>query len=140
MKQDDKNCKILIPFLSPVLPTRLQVCFIFLLFKVDDGSYDIFEECTAPVRIGTREIEFMLWDLSGNSHEFYHAICELLIEEIRGSIFCNVRPETRKKPKFLLTDVSSLKVIYFYCYCIVLFRFHVCPRLWIKQDSLGGAI
>ncbi len=117
MKQDDKNCKILIPFLSPVLPTRLQLCFIVLLFKVDDGSYDIFEECTAPVRIGTREIEFMLWDLSGNSREFYHAICEPLVKEI----FSNVRPETRKKQKFLLTDVSFLKVIYFYCYCIVLF-------------------
>eukprot|EP00794_Sanderia_malayensis_P000552 gene552-1209_t len=58
--------------------TCLLKSFVKSDFEVDDTSSDIFEECMETVRIGTRRIEFMLCDLSGQEEydglriELYH--------------------------------------------------------------------
>lgn len=52
--------------------TCLLNAFVKSDFEVDESPSGVFEECTAPVRIGTRQIEFMLWDLSG--HEDYDGL------------------------------------------------------------------
>ena len=39
--------------------------------QVDESDCGIFDECTAEVLVGTKPIEFMLWDLSGMFHNIY---------------------------------------------------------------------
>jgi len=52
--------------------TCLLKSFVMSDFEVDESNCGIFEECTVKVKIGTRMIEFMLWDLSG--HEDYDGL------------------------------------------------------------------
>ncbi|XP_065057302.1 uncharacterized protein LOC135685322 isoform X2 [Rhopilema esculentum] len=49
--------------------TSLLNSFVNSDFEVDESDCGIFDECITEVLVGTKPIEFMLWDLSG--HEEY---------------------------------------------------------------------